>query len=274
LTSWRISGQTRRCPFEVGPWGQKSQFKEDQGRGPDQEPILWNSLGRNLRKKCQWKDCKKCGFLYYILPSYNKFISLLIKILLPFFPKFRNKNTPKLPPRRLETGAHTPFGPNWLKKSTLHRKLKWLRNTGAAALSEKKLERSRVHGPFLTSPLGANFDPRGGVVPWGWCYPLGVKSSVHPSILLNSRECSPLGVNEGVNISPRRQISPLGVNFTQWPSALSEFSSQWLEHHTIYRSTWPGANPTIASYNASVVNFYNATGSLVRFENKNIFFYF
>jgi hypothetical protein len=37
---------------------------------------------------------------------------------------------------------------------------------------------------------------------------------------------------------------------------------------------YPGANPTIASYNASVVNFYNATGSLARFENTNIFFYF
>jgi hypothetical protein len=36
----------------------------------------------------------------------------------------------------------------------------------------------------------------------------------------------------------------------------------------------PGANPMIASYNASVVNFYNATGSLARFENKNIIFYF
>jgi hypothetical protein len=34
----------------------------------------------------------------------------------------------------------------------------------------------------------------------------------------------------------------------------------------------PGANPTIVIYNASVVNFYNATGSLARFENKNIFF--
>jgi hypothetical protein len=32
----------------------------------------------------------------------------------------------------------------------------------------------------------------------------------------------------------------------------------------------PGVNPTIASYNASVVNFYNATGSLALFENKNI----
>jgi hypothetical protein len=29
----------------------------------------------------------------------------------------------------------------------------------------------------------------------------------------------------------------------------------------------PGANPTIASYNARVVNFYNAAGSLARFEN-------
>jgi hypothetical protein len=41
-----------------------------------------------------------------------------------------------------------------------------------------------------------------------------VKFSVCPSILLNSRECSPLGVNEGVNIPPRGQISPLGAKFT------------------------------------------------------------
>jgi hypothetical protein len=32
-----------------------------------------------------------------------------------------------------------------------------------------------------------------------------------------------------------------------------------------------GANPTIVIYNASVVNFYNASGSLVRFENKKYF---
>jgi hypothetical protein len=42
-----------------------------------------------------------------------------------------------------------------------------------------------------------------------------------------------------------------------------------------YTRTWrgssPGANPAIASYNATVVNFYNATGSLACFENKNIF---
>jgi hypothetical protein len=30
----------------------------------------------------------------------------------------------------------------------------------------------------------------------------------------------------------------------------------------------PRANPTIASYNASVVNYYNARGSLARFKNK------
>jgi hypothetical protein len=33
-----------------------------------------------------------------------------------------------------------------------------------------------------------------------------------------------------------------------------------------------GPNPTMASYNASVVFFYNATGSIVCFEKK--FFYF
>jgi hypothetical protein len=32
-----------------------------------------------------------------------------------------------------------------------------------------------------------------------------------------------------------------------------------------------GANPTIARYNASVVNFYNATDSLARFENKKYY---
>jgi hypothetical protein len=35
----------------------------------------------------------------------------------------------------------------------------------------------------------------------------------------------------------------------------------------------PGANPTTVSYNASVVKIYNATSSLVRFENKIVFIY-
>jgi hypothetical protein len=42
---------------------------------------------------------------------------------------------------------------------------------------------------------------------------------------------------------------------------------------TSFKKLPSGANPTIASYNASVVNFYNATGSLARFENKNVTFY-
>jgi hypothetical protein len=29
-----------------------------------------------------------------------------------------------------------------------------------------------------------------------------------------------------------------------------------------------GANPTVMSYNASIVNFYNAASSLARFESK------
>jgi hypothetical protein len=51
---------------------------------------------------------------------------------------------------------------------------------------------------------GVNF------VIWGSSYPLEVISSVCHSILLISRECSPLGVNKGVDIPPRGQILPLG----------------------------------------------------------------
>jgi hypothetical protein len=40
------------------------------------------------------------------------------------------------------------------------------------------------------------------------------------------------------------------------------------------KTLWSAASPTIASCNASAVKFYNATSSLVRFENKNIFSYF
>jgi hypothetical protein len=37
----------------------------------------------------------------------------------------------------------------------------------------------------------------------------------------------------------------------------------------------PGVNPTIAKYNASVLNFYNATTQrLARFENKKYFILF
>jgi hypothetical protein len=60
-------------------------------------------------------------------------------------------------------------------------------------------------------PPGAKLSPRGEFCPLGWSYSLGMKFSVCPSILLNSRECSPLGVNVRVNIPPRVQILPLGV---------------------------------------------------------------
>jgi hypothetical protein len=52
-----------------------------------------------------------------------------------------------------------------------------------------------------------------------------------------------------------------------WPGAIRTF--------TCYNSEQKlGVNPTIAGYNASVVNFYNATGSLARFENKKYFILF
>jgi hypothetical protein len=72
-------------------------------------------------------------------------------------------------------------------------------------------------GPFIISPLGANCDPEEQS-------PLGVKSSPGGEIVclplqffyVNCRECSPLGVNEGVNIPPRGQNSPLGANVHPW----------------------------------------------------------
>jgi hypothetical protein len=89
-------------------------------------------------------------------------------------------------------------------------------------------------GSFLTSPLGANLDPPGKKLsPRSELCSLGVKLSpgseisVRPSILLNTRECGPLGVNKGVNVPswgqssplgdkvhPRGQCSPLGAKFT------------------------------------------------------------
>jgi hypothetical protein len=59
-------------------------------------------------------------------------------------------------------------------------------------------------GLFLTSPLGANFHPRGEVVPQGRILSPGGEifcSSLHSS--KQYVECSPLGVNEVVNIPPR-----------------------------------------------------------------------
>jgi hypothetical protein len=43
---------------------------------------------------------------------------------------------------------------------------------------------------------------------------------------------------------------------------------------TLPKKTWPGANTTIVSYNASVVNTYSTTSSLVRFDIKSIYFNF
>jgi hypothetical protein len=44
--------------------------------------------------------------------------------------------------------------------------------------------------------------------------------------------------------------------------------------NTQHKNPASGANPTIVSYNAGVVKTYNATSSLVRYENKNIIIYF
>jgi hypothetical protein len=68
-------------------------------------------------------------------------------------------------------------------------------------------------------PLGANLIPRGKVVPWEWILTLrgqvflwGWNSLFSPPFFyVNSRDCSPLGVNEGVNIPPRDKLHPWWV---------------------------------------------------------------
>jgi hypothetical protein len=68
-------------------------------------------------------------------------------------------------------------------------------------------------------PRRQNLTPRGevGTQGWtlstrGWSYLPGWPS-VCPFVFLQRRAYSPVGVNEGVNISPRGQSSPLGANF-------------------------------------------------------------
>jgi hypothetical protein len=85
-------------------------------------------------------------------------------------------------------------------------------------------------GPFLTSPLWLNLTPRGEVVHQGWNYPLELKFSVCPSIFLKWRECSPLGVNEGVNIPPRGQSSPLGASGVKLRMALRVATFVLVQH--------------------------------------------
>jgi hypothetical protein len=77
--------------------------------------------------------------------------------------------------------------------------------------SELKINgRSQHQRPILNfTPRGEFCPPGANFVPWVWSYPLGVKLSVCPSILLNYREYSPLGLNGGVNI-------PLGDQFHPW----------------------------------------------------------
>jgi hypothetical protein len=49
-------------------------------------------------------------------------------------------------------------------------------------------------------------------VPYGWSWPLGGEDPLFnpPFFDKNSGECSPLGVNEGMNIPPRVQVHPRG----------------------------------------------------------------
>jgi hypothetical protein len=58
-------------------------------------------------------------------------------------------------------------------------------------------------------------------------------------------------------------ISDLATRFHQFTRFLKSLKCQWRFHS--------GANPSIASYNASVVKIYSATNSVARFRNKKCY---
>jgi hypothetical protein len=105
-------------------------------------------------------------------------------------------------------------------------------------------------GPFLTSPLGANFDPRGKVVPQGWISspggkftPWGWNSLFAPPLpILNSRECSPLGWANGNGWTfpledkfyPWGWSSPLGAR-----DEVKNVPLFFLTHHCSAGPQWP-----------------------------------
>jgi hypothetical protein len=88
-----------------------------------------------------------------------------------------------------------------------------------------------------------------------------------------------LGPTEAI----QKQGDQIGRIFAQWAIVyfgqfLSNFRYSPIFMGSVFQSidyvlilTATGENPTITSCNASVVNFYNATGSLARFENKKYF---
>jgi hypothetical protein len=79
-------------------------------------------------------------------------------------------------------------------------------------------------------------------------------------------------VNEGVNIPPRGQISPLGARgeVKNGPLILVKMVFVSPVVNGDKSANLSGANPTIGSYSASAVKIYNASSRLVCFEN-NIF---
>jgi hypothetical protein len=103
----------------------------------------------------------------------------------------------------------------------------WIDNlngpTGKLAQGQGPVSNCAPRGEDPEAPL--NFAPRGelnpqgrscptGVnfVPYGWSYPLGVKFSVRPSILLIRCECSPGGWMKGWTFPLVAKFHPLGQN--------------------------------------------------------------
>jgi hypothetical protein len=90
-----------------------------------------------------------------------------------------------------------------------------------------------------------------------------------PQILNNGR----FGMAAALSGTMRSGIKKAVEHATTRNQVIKEiysFLRESVRHVFFYLCT--GANPTTLIYNASVANFYKATSSLARFENKNILF--
>jgi hypothetical protein len=89
-------------------------------------------------------------------------------------------------------------------------------------------------------------------------------------IVFKKRICIQIGKNHpnrAHNTGPWTQYYDFGIYYNNAGVVASRLE-RFFKEENISVFKLPESNPTIASYNASVVNFYNATGSLARLENK------
>jgi hypothetical protein len=91
-----------------------------------------------------------------------------------------------------------------------------------------------------------------------------------PLLALVTAILPPFGFSSRDNVAPKFSSSTEArESKLKQKEQSSYFPASWFTRHL-----FAGVNPTNASYNASVVEIYNATITLVHFKNINSFLYF